>query len=77
MGANFKDFTHLVLERGEGKEKERERNSHQLLLTRPQPGTCLKAQAPALTGISWQTCGLREDAQPTEPHWPGLKHFNT
>ena len=48
----FKDFIHLFLERGEGKEEERERNiSEWLPLTCPLLGTWPTTQACALTGI--------------------------
>ena len=46
----FKDFIDLFLERGEGREKERERNVDQLPLARPQLGTWPSNQACALTG---------------------------
>ena len=47
----FKDFIYLFLERGEGREKERERNINVWLpLTRPQLGTWPATQACALTG---------------------------
>ena len=46
-----KDFTYLVLERGEGKEKERERNIPVWFpLTYPPLGTWPATQARALTG---------------------------
>ena len=56
-------------------QKERERNIgvwhiDQLPLTSPQPGTRSATQVGALTGN--QTCGLQDDAQPTEPHQSGL-----
>ena len=50
---NFKkDFIYLFLERGEGREKEREKNidADQLPLIYPQPGTWPTTQACALTG---------------------------
>ena len=51
----FKDFTHLFLQRGEGKEKERERNINMWLpLARPQLRTWPAAQACDRTGN--QTC---------------------
>ena len=47
----FKDFVYLFLERGEGREKERERNISRLLtLVRPLLGTWPATQACALTG---------------------------
>ena len=58
----FKDFIYLFLERGEGREKERERNIMKetsickrninwFLLASPQLGTWPTTQACALTGI--------------------------
>ena len=46
----FKDFTYLLLERGEGREKERKRNISWLPFTRPQLGTWPSTQACALMG---------------------------
>ena len=47
----FSDFIYLFLERGEGKEKERERNIHVWLpLVRPLVGSWPATQACALTG---------------------------
>ena len=51
----FKDLTYLVLERGEGKDKERERNIckrniNQLPLTHPKLGSRPTTHACALTG---------------------------
>ena len=43
------NFTYLFLERGEGREKERERNINQLPLTHPQMGTLPSTQACTLT----------------------------
>ena len=45
-----KDFVYLFLERGEGREKERERNIDWLPLACPQQGTWPATQACALTG---------------------------
>ena len=45
-----KDFIYLFLERGEGREKEKERNIDQLPLAGPQPRTLSTTQARALTG---------------------------
>ena len=51
MEGFFKDFIYLFLERGEGREKERERNINMWLpLTRPLLGTWLAAQACVLPG---------------------------
>ena len=47
----FKDFIYLFLERGEGREKERERNINVWLpLARPLLGTWPATQECALTG---------------------------
>ena len=46
----FKDFTYLFLERGERREKEKERNINWWPLTRPLLGTWPATQARALTG---------------------------
>ena len=46
----FKDFIYLFLERGKGREKEREGNIDQLLLEHTQLGTEPTTQACALTG---------------------------
>ena len=47
----FKDFIYLLLERGEGREKDGERNINVWLpLTSPQLGTWPTTQACALTG---------------------------
>ena len=46
----FSDFIYLFLERGEGREKERERNINQLPPTHPPLGTWPATQARALTG---------------------------
>ena len=40
-----KDFLYLFLEREEGREKERQRNTHWVPLARPQLGTELATQA--------------------------------
>ena len=58
---SFKDFIYFVLERGEGKEKERERNiTAWLPLMRPLLGDWPATQACALTGnrtIDLSVCG--------------------
>ena len=64
----------LFLERGEGREKERERNINVWLpLIYPQLGTWPVSQACALTG-NWtgDLFGSQEGTQSTEPHQPGL-----
>ena len=73
----FKDFIHLLLERGEGSEKETERNINVWLhVVRPLLGTWPATQACALTGASnRQPLGSQASAQSTEPHQPGPRHF--
>ena len=65
---------YLLLDRGEGREKERERNIDVWLpLTRSLLGTWPTTQACALTGN--QTCDTlvhSTSAQSTEPHQTGL-----
>ena len=70
-----KYFTYLFLERGEGREKERERNINVWLpLTYPPLGTWPATQACALDwGSNWQPPALQFGAQSTEPHQPGTK----
>ena len=66
---NFlKDFIYLFLERGERKEKERERNINVWLpLMRPLPGTWPATQACALTGNpTGDPFGSQAGTQPTE-----------
>ena len=46
----FKDFIYSFLERGEGREKERERNIDRFLLHVPQPATRSATQVCALIG---------------------------
>ena len=66
----FQDFIYLLLKRGEGREKERERNINVFLpLTGPPP--CTTTQACALIGK--QPFGFQADTQTTEPHQLGLK----
>ena len=65
-------FIYLFLEKGEGKEQERERNINVWLpLMRPLLGTWPATQACALTG---NRTGDPSEAgiQTTEPHQPGL-----
>ena len=47
----FKDFIYWFLERGEGREEERERNINQLPHACPQPGSWPTTQTCALTRI--------------------------
>ena len=62
------------LERGEGREKERERNINVWLpLTYPLLGTWPTTQACTLDWESnWQPFGSQAGIQPTQPHQPGL-----
>ena len=64
-------FIYLFLDRGGGREKERERNIDVWSpLTHPLLGTCPASQACALTG-NWPF-GLQASTQSTELHQPGL-----
>ena len=66
-----KDFIYLLLERGERKEKERERNINMWLpLACPQLGTWPANQACALTG-NRDLLVYGTMFQPTEPPQPG------
>ena len=71
---------YLFLERGERREKEKEISVcektsiiNQLSLTRPQQGTWPTTQAHALSGNQTGNLSSQAEAQPTEPHWPGLE----
>ena len=70
----FLSFIYLFLDSGEGRQKERERNSNVWLpLTCPLLGSWPAAQACALDWESNQwPFGLQASAQSTEPHQPGL-----
>ena len=69
----FKDFISLILDRGEGREKERERNSSVWLpLTLPLLGTWPTTQAYALTGNQTRDpLVYRLVLNPLESHRPG------
>ena len=69
-----KDFIYLVLERVEGREKERERNIDGVPLLHPSSGdqTVNPGMCPDQESIR-QLLALRNDAQPTEPHQSGRK----
>ena len=78
----FLDFVYLLLERGEGKEKERERNIdvqeiHQLVASSTPPTGDL-AQNPGMC-LDWElnqlSFGSQVGAQSIEPHQPGLDSF--
>ena len=70
----LKDFMYVFLERGEGKEKERERNIHVWLSLTPLTGdlACNPGMFP-----DWESnrppFGSQTGAQPTEPHQLGLQ----
>ena len=69
----FKDFIYLFLERGEGKEKEWERNIHVWLpLTCPPTGdlACNPGTCPGWESNLWPF-GLQTRTQCTEPQQPG------
>ena len=69
----FKDFIYLFLERGEGREKERERNINVWLpLMHPQLGTWPTTQACSLTGNRLATFRSQASAQSTEQDKSGL-----
>ena len=68
----LKYFIYLFLERGEGREKEKERNINQLplkcVLTGDQtqnPGMCPDQE------LNWWPFSLRDSTQPIEPHQSG------
>ena len=68
---------YLFLDRGEGREKERERNiSVCLPLTGPTPGNL--AHNPGMCPdreSNQRPFGSQDGAQSTKPHWPGPKGF--
>ena len=71
-----KDFVHLFFKRGEGREKERERNINVCLpLTWLPLGTWPTIQACALTGNEPETLWFTGCTQSTEPHQPGPVFF--
>ena len=70
---NLKDFIYLFLERGEGREKERERNIHVWLpLTGPLLGTWPASRACVLTGNQTGNSGFQANTQSTNPHQSGV-----
>ena len=74
----FNDLICLFLERGEGREKEWERNiSVWLPLVYPSPGTWPATQACALTGNRTGDPLIHRPALSPEPHQPGLSFFGT
>ena len=62
-------FKILFLERGEGSEKERERN----IDWTPQPGTRQQPRHLHQPRIEPETFCFAGYTQATEPHWPGLR----
>ena len=61
---------YFFLERGEGREKERERNINVWLpLERPPLGICPDWES------NWPPFGSQPILSPTEPHQPGHKYF--
>ena len=69
VGLFFEDFNDLFLERGEGKEKERERNINVWLpLVHPLLGAWPATQACAPTGNPF---GSQAGTQSTEPQQQG------
>ena len=72
----FKDFIYSFLERGEGREKERERNiSVWLPLTWPPLGTWPATQACADWELNLRPFSSQPSTQSTEPQQPGLVLF--
>ena len=71
----FKRFIYLLLDRGEGRGKEKERNINVWLpLVRPPLSTWPETQARTLTrNQTGEPFGLQAGVQSTEPHQPG--HF--
>ena len=67
-----KDFIYLFLERGEEREKEREKNIHAVSHAPPtwdlahNPGMCPDWES------NWWPFGSQAGTQSTEPHQPGL-----
>ena len=72
-------FVFLLLERGEGREKKRERHStvgeiQQSVASRTPPTgdlACNPGMCPDWESNQWPF-SFGDDAQPTEPHWSGL-----
>ena len=70
----FKDFTYLFLERGEGREKERERNIN-VWLPLMWPPTGHLAHNPGMcpdSELNRRPFGLQVSTPFTESHQPGL-----
>ena len=69
----FKIFIYLFLERG-GKEREREGEKHQCVVTSHMPPARDLACSPGMRPdweLNQQPFGLQAGAQGTEPHQPG------
>ena len=80
MSSFKKDFIYLFLERGEGKEKEKERKINMWLsLTCPLLVTWPATQACALTGhmreSNQRPFGSQAGTQSSEPYQPGQKNI--
>ena len=73
----FKKIFYLILEKGEGREKERERNIDRLPLARALTWgqACNPDMCPDLELNWWPFAGW-DDAQPTEPQQSGLYYLN-
>ena len=72
----FKDCIYLFLGRGDGREKERERNIDWVPLIRAQTGD--RTSNPGMYTVwesKWQLFTWRDNTQPTEPHRSGLCFF--
>ena len=79
----FLRFIYLFLERGEGREKEREKNVHVQLVASHTPPTGDLARNPDMCP-EWELnllpFGSQASTQSTEPHQPGHNignHFNS
>ena len=72
----FKRFYLFISERGEGREKERERNINWLPLAHASVGdwTCSPSMCPDWES-NWWPFALQDGTQPTEPCWPGPRYY--
>ena len=74
-GFYFFNFGYFVLERGEGRENERERNINQCVALSCITPTGDLAHNPGICPgweWNWRPFGSQASAQSTEPHQPGL-----
>ena len=76
----LKEFIYLFLEREEGRERKRKRNTdvkekHQLGAFRTHPDQTHNPGMRPAQESNRQPVVLRDDTQPTEPHWLGLDCF--